>query len=189
MARPRRKRDKERGKKPMKAGKLRVIERLKRMTRAGKAGAGATASGPAPAQASAEQGARRLEPPPARPAPSARVSQMRELGLSVSVDATAEQLDRLQERFDLVCQYVRDVCAELNKDAHVEEIEAKKFVAHLLDDGRLADAMMARQKTRQLTGGPPAHDSDYRIVVRALRQFFPQQFDKPSLFKRLLGRS
>jgi hypothetical protein len=129
---------------------------------------------------------------PARPVASARVRQMRELGLSVSADATPEQLDKLQERFDLICQYVRDVWRVLAGSEpagpRVAEAEFHRFVAHLMDDGRLADALLAAQKTRRQQGGPIARNGDYRLVSRALRQFFPDQIPRASLFGRLLGR-
>jgi hypothetical protein len=162
----------------MKPGKLEAVRRIEKRRR--------------PAAPAVVQTLPSSPAAPARPVPSARIRQMRELGLSVSADATPEQLDKLQERFDLIAEYAHDVwCGLAGKDApgpKVAEAEFERFVARLLDDGRLADALTAAQKTRRFKGGLPIRNGDYRLVARALRKFFPNAFPRTSLFGRLLGR-
>ena len=163
----------------MKPGRLDAVRRIERRQRP---------AAPPPVV----QAAQTAPVVPARPGPSPRVRLLRELGLSVSVDATSEQLDRLEERFELVCRYVRDVWRALTGQEPsaqgVHEEQVQRFAAHLLDDGRLADALVAGEKARCLEGGPPQRNGEYRVVARGLRKSFPDHIPRPSLFGRLLGR-
>lgn len=178
MGKGRRRGDKGRRRRPMKPGRLDAVRRVEKRRR--------------PAAPAVVQNVPASPATPTRPLPTARIRQMRELGLSVSADATPEQLDKLQERFDLICEYVRDVLRTLVKadpdSQRVGDLEFHRFVAHLIDDGRLADALVAAQKTRRQQGGRVARNGDYRMVARALRQTFPDQIPRASIFGRLLGR-
>jgi len=132
-------------------------------------------------------------PAPADPRAAGRIAEARRLGLSVSGDASVDQVDRLLEEFALASRYVADVWKSLAgnrpETQGVSEGDWNRLVAWLFDDGRLAERIVSLQRDREQAG--PAtlkHGWEYRRVVKSLREQFASMLPKRGLLARLLGR-
>jgi hypothetical protein len=137
-------------------------------------------------------------PPAGPPAPrdaraAARIAEARKLGLSVSAESSADQVDSLLEQFALASRYAGDVWHALTgnrpEDQGVPREEWDRFVAWLFDDGRLAERVVTVQRAReQAPPAPLKHGWEYCRVARLLRGQFAARLPKRSLLARVLGR-
>jgi len=136
---------------------------------------------------------KRARSAPALRPPSLRVRELRRLGLSVSADATDRQLDELTERFELANDYARAVYRRIAKatvdDGGPGADRFNHFVAQLLDDGRLAEAIAARQRQRAQDPQAPLHtDRVFKRVAGLLGRQFPEQISTRAWIIRIFQR-
>ena len=122
----------------------------------------------------------------------AQTQQFKQLGLSVSADATDGQLDELWERFGLAGDYARDVWRRVNgrtpDDDGVQVDRFNRFVAHLLDDGRVADAIAAHQRRRgESSDAPLQRDWVFKRVAGSLGRHFPEQIQTRGSLTRVFS--
>ncbi len=124
------------------------------------------------------------------PSTSDQIRQLRKLGLSVSDHATPQKIRALQEEFELVAQYVRDVFVSLyshDRSAPPDD-QVTRFVAMLFADGKLVVGIATAQRDRninQVRAKDLSKTSPFNQVAKRLQQTFGQPRAKRSWWLRL----
>ena len=120
------------------------------------------------------------------------IHNARSIGLSVSSDTTAAQLNRQLAEFNLAKTYVQDVFTKITNQPYtqtdIDEIHFNRFVANLLAHGRIATKIAKTQQKRNNKNNPPiSKNSTYRTVKNHLYAQFQNNLPKQSFLSKLLG--
>jgi len=126
------------------------------------------------------------------PATQHQIQELRQLGLSVSPNASPEKLRALRDEFDLARRYVQDVVQTLAPDTpeKLSSQQLDRFTAMLFGNGRLIDYMATNQRARStlaLAPPPLAKTPEFKQVARMLRRQFADVLPALPWWARLLG--
>jgi len=113
-----------------------------------------------------------------------QIQELRQLGLSVSTQASPEHCRVLRQEFEWVSRYVHDVWDTLAPDPTnppgPSNPRLDRFAAALFGDGQLASRVVALQQAREpvAPNKPPRRNSTFNQVAKLLRHEFDDTLPK-----------
>lgn len=129
---------------------------------------------------------------PRNPGTGRQLEAARQLGLSVSAEASPDLIKKRIEEFNRVLAYVEDVWQVL-VDAKIDvsgitQDQLHRFIGRVLGDGHLTSRVEATQREReQQPGTPPKRNAEFRRVASLLRAEFGKFMPKVGFLRRWIG--